>query len=68
MQINRRELLTLDNWGTVSPLTSTMVLGLRTEKYYSFHLPAEVNRVKGLTAIILKDAPDEKDLPQMERS
>ena len=38
-----------------------------TEKYYSFHLPAEVNRVKGLTAIILKDAPDEKDLPQMER-
>ena len=26
-----------------------------TEKYYSFHLPAEVNRVKGLTAIILKD-------------
>ena len=26
-----------------------------------------VNRVKGLTAIILKDAPDEKDLPQMER-
>ena len=38
-----------------------------TEKYYSFHLPAEVNRVKGLTAIILKDALDEKDLPQMER-
>ena len=23
--------------------------------------------MKGLTAIILKDAPDEKDLPQMER-
>ena len=38
-----------------------------TETYYSFHLPAEVNRVKGLTAIILKDTPDEKDLPQMER-
>ena len=38
-----------------------------TEKYYSFHLPAKVNRVKGLTAIILKDTPDEKDLPKMER-
>jgi hypothetical protein len=30
-------------------------------------LPAEVNRVKGLTAIILKETPNEKDLPQMER-
>lgn len=38
-----------------------------TETYYSFHLPAEVNRVKGVTAIILKDAPDDKDLPYMER-
>lgn len=38
-----------------------------TETYYSFHLPAEVNRVKGLTAIILKETPNEKDLPQMER-
>ena len=26
-----------------------------------------MNRVKGLTAIILKDTPDEKDLPKMER-
>ncbi len=38
-----------------------------TETYYSFHLPAKVDRVKGLTAIILKDTPDQKDLPQMER-
>ena len=38
-----------------------------TETYYSFHLPAEVNRIKGLTAIILKETPNEKDLPQMER-
>lgn len=38
-----------------------------TETYYSFHLPVEVNRVKGVTAIILKDAPDDKDLPYMER-
>lgn len=38
-----------------------------TENYYSFHLPAKVDRVKGLTAIILKDTPGEKELPQMER-
>lgn len=38
-----------------------------TETYYSFHLPAEVNRVKGVTAIILKESPDEKELPRMER-
>lgn len=38
-----------------------------TETYYSFHLPAEINRVKGVTAIILKDTPDEKELPQMEK-
>lgn len=38
-----------------------------TETYYSFHLPAEVNRVKGVTAIILRDTPDDNDLPYMER-
>lgn len=37
------------------------------ETYYSFHLPGEINRVKGVTAIILKDNPNEKELPQMER-
>lgn len=37
------------------------------EIYYSFHLPAEVNRVKGVTAVILKDTPDDKDLPHIER-
>jgi len=30
------------------------------DSYYSFHLPDEVNRVKGVTAIILKETPDEK--------
>lgn len=38
-----------------------------TETYYSFHLPAEVNRVKGVTAIILKENPNDTDLPKMER-
>ena len=30
------------------------------DSYYSFHLPDEVNRVKGVTAIIFKESPDEK--------
>ena len=38
------------------------------EEYYSFHLPGEHKRVKGLTAVILKDSPDDKDLPMMERT
>lgn len=38
-----------------------------TETYYSFHLPSEVNRVKGLTTIILKDTPEDKELPEMEK-
>ena len=37
-----------------------------TEKYLSFHLPAKVDRVKGLTAIIVKDSPNQKELPYME--
>lgn len=37
------------------------------ETYYSFHLPEETNRVKALTAIILKDSPRQKELPHMER-
>lgn len=37
------------------------------ESYYSFHLPAEVNRVKGVTAIILKESPDDKNLPRIEK-
>ena len=39
----------------------------KTEKYYSFHLPGKFNRVKGLTAIILKDSVKQKELPVMER-
>ena len=38
-----------------------------TETYYSFHLPGKFDRVKGLTAIILKDSADQKELPIMER-
>jgi len=37
------------------------------DSYYSFHLPDEVNRVKGVTAIILKETPDEKELPEIEK-
>lgn len=38
-----------------------------TEQYYSFHLPAKTDRVKALTAVILKDTPDQKELPVFER-
>lgn len=38
-----------------------------TETYYSFHLPGKFDRIKGLTAIILKDSADQKELPVMER-
>ena len=38
-----------------------------TEEYWSFQLPGDTDRVKGVTAIILKDSPDQKDLPQIER-
>lgn len=37
------------------------------DSYYSFHLPAKTDRVKGVTAIILKDTPGEKLLPRMEK-
>lgn len=39
----------------------------KNETYYSFHLPAQTNRVKGVTAILLKDDPKQKELPQIER-
>ncbi len=38
-----------------------------TETYYSFKYPVETNRVKAMTAIILKDSTNEKALPTMER-
>lgn len=38
-----------------------------TETYYSFHLPQKTDRVKALTAIIIKDSPKQKELPRMER-
>jgi oligo-alginate lyase len=37
------------------------------EAYYSFKYPVETNRIKGLTAVILKDSVNEKNLPKMER-
>lgn len=38
-----------------------------TEHYYSLHLPGKADRVKALTAIILKDSVKQKDMPRMER-
>lgn len=36
------------------------------EEYYAFMLPGDTDRVKGLTAITLKDSPAQKDVPQFE--
>lgn len=36
------------------------------EEYYSFHLPTTTNQVKAVTAVILKDTPEQKKLPQIE--
>lgn len=38
-----------------------------TEEYWSFHMPQTVDRVKGVTAIILKDSVNQRELPAMER-
>lgn len=38
-----------------------------SEEYYSFHLPETTDRVKAVTAIILKDSPDDKNHPVIER-
>lgn len=37
-----------------------------TEEYYAFLLPGKTDRVKALTAITLKDTPDQKELPQFQ--
>lgn len=37
------------------------------EEYYSFHLPGDTDRVKGVTAIMLKESPGDKNLPTIER-
>ncbi|HLP05558.1 MAG TPA: heparinase II/III family protein, partial [Paludibacter sp.] len=39
----------------------------KTETYYSFAYPNEVNSIKGLTAVILKDSANELNLPKMEK-
>ena len=38
-----------------------------TETYWSFHMPQTVDRVKGVTAVILKDSVAQKAIPQIER-
>lgn len=38
-----------------------------TEQYYAFRYPKKTDQVKGLTAIILKDSVDQKNLPSTER-
>lgn len=38
-----------------------------TDKYWSFHLPAITDRVKGVTAIILNDSINQKVQPQLKR-
>ena len=37
------------------------------DEYYSIQLPGKCDRVKGVTAIILKDTPEQKQLPQIEK-
>ncbi|MCM1066862.1 MAG: heparinase II/III family protein [Muribaculaceae bacterium] len=38
-----------------------------TEEYWSFIMPQTTDRVKAVTAVILKDTPDQKELPAIER-
>lgn len=39
----------------------------KKETYYSLHYPQPLNNVKGLTAIILKDSANDKNLPVIEK-
>lgn len=38
-----------------------------TDSYYAFHLPGKHSRIKALNAIMLKDNPQDNDMPKMER-
>ena len=38
-----------------------------TEEYWSFHMPQTADRVKAVTAFMLKDSPEQKTLPKIER-
>lgn len=38
-----------------------------SEKYWSLHLPGTFDRIKGVTAIILKDSVNQKELPLITR-
>lgn len=40
----------------------------KTEKYWTFHLPAVTDRVKAVTAIILKGSASQKELPLIKRT
>ena len=54
-----------DLWWEVVDTPSEDLKG--SDAYYSFHLPGKTDRVKAVNAIILKQNPDDKDLPVMER-
>ncbi|MGN0049400.1 MAG: heparinase II/III family protein [Bacteroides sp.] len=54
-----------DLWWEIVETPSEDLKG--TDSYYSFHLPGKTDRVKAVNAIILKENPDDKDLPEMER-
>ena len=38
-----------------------------TETYYSIVAPEKANRMKAVTALILKDSPEDRNLPEIER-
>lgn len=52
-------------WETIDAPTENLDT---TEQYWSLHLPATTDRVKGVTAIILKDSPVQKELPAITRT
>ena len=54
-----------DLWWEVVETPSEDLKG--TDSYYAFHLPGKTDRVKAVNAVILKENPDDKDLPVMER-
>lgn len=50
------------NWEVIQGPTED---GNGTEEYYALNLPGTYDRIKGVTAIILKDNPEQKELPQI---
>lgn len=54
-----------DLWWEVVETPSEDLKG--KDSYYAFHLPGKTDRVKAVNAIIIKEGPDDKALPVMER-